>query len=153
GTPTKTVQLYDTTLRDGTQMEGISVSVNDKLKIMTRLLSFGMHYIEGGWPGSNPKDQEFFERARRDLPPESWNRIVAFGSTRRKRIACAADPQLAALLAAGTRCVTIVAKAWDLHVDRILEVSREENLAMVSESVAFLKAADREVMLYLEHFF
>ncbi|CAM9351380.1 unnamed protein product [Discosporangium mesarthrocarpum] len=149
----KMVHLYDTTLRDGTQMEGISVSVSDKLKIARELYNFGMHYIEGGWPGSNPKDAEFFERAITELPSETWEKVVAFGSTRRKHIACVADPQLAALIAAGTRCVTIVAKAWDLHVDHILEVSREENLAMVRESVAHLKAAGKEVMLDLEHFF
>jgi 2-isopropylmalate synthase len=147
------VQFYDTTLRDGTQMEGISVSVNDKIKIARELHLFGMHYIEGGWPGSNPKDAEFFERAVTELDPEAWEKIVAFGSTRRKRMSCAEDPQLASLIAAGTRAVTIVAKAWDLHVDKILEVDREENLNMVGESVEFLKAAGKEVHLDLEHFF
>eukprot|EP00611_Tribonema_gayanum_P017169 TRINITY_DN2970_c0_g1_i1.p1 TRINITY_DN2970_c0_g1~~TRINITY_DN2970_c0_g1_i1.p1 ORF type:complete len:663 (-),score=249.63 TRINITY_DN2970_c0_g1_i1:678-2666(-) len=151
--PPRLVDIYDTTLRDGTQMEGISVSVDDKLKIARVLSNFGMHYIEGGWPGSNPKDAEFFERAKAELPPEAWSRIVAFGSTRRKNGTCEQDKQLTTLIAAGTNCVTIVAKAWDLHVDHILEVPREENLAMVGESVAFLKAAGKEVMIDLEHFF
>ncbi|KAG5181285.1 2-Isopropylmalate synthase [Tribonema minus] len=162
--PPRLVDIYDTTLRDGTQMEGISVSVDDKLKIARVLSNFGMHYIEGGWPGSNPKDAEFFERAKAEpppdvwsriaeLPPEAWSRIAAFGSTRRKNSTCEQDKQLATLIAAGTNCVTIVAKAWDLHVDHILEVPREENLAMVGESVAFLKAAGKEVMIDLEHFF
>ncbi|CAM9696709.1 unnamed protein product [Chrysoparadoxa australica] len=148
-----TVHVYDTTLRDGTQMEGISVTVNDKLKIARQLCAFGMHYIECGWPGSNPKDQEFFSRAQKELPTEAWARVVAFGSTRRKFTACADDTQLEALIAAGTNCVTIVAKAWDLHVDHILEVPREENVAMVRESVEYLKAAGKEVMIDLEHFF
>ncbi|CAM9628253.1 unnamed protein product [Ectocarpus fasciculatus] len=112
-----------------------------------------MHYIEGGWPGSNPKDVEFFERARKELPAEAWARVVAFGSTRRKFKTCAEDKQLESLISAGTGCVTIVAKAWDLHVDHILEVPREENLAMVRESVGHLKMAGKEVMLDLEHFF
>ncbi|CAM9677046.1 unnamed protein product [Pylaiella littoralis] len=149
----RTIEMYDTTLRDGTQMEGISASVNDKLKIALQLYNFGMHYIEGGWPGSNPKDVEFFERARKELPSEAWAKVVAFGSTRRKFKTCAEDKQLESLISAGTGCVTIVAKAWDLHVDHILEVPREENLAMVHESVAHLKAAGKEVMLDLEHFF
>eukprot|EP00903_Cladosiphon_okamuranus_P015421 g14244.t1 len=112
-----------------------------------------MHYIEGGWPGSNPKDVEFFERARTELPSEAWAKVVAFGSTRRKFKTCDEDTQLESLISAGTGCVTIVAKAWDLHVDHILEVPREENLAMVRESVAHLKSAGKEVMLDLEHFF
>ncbi|CAN0061671.1 unnamed protein product [Ectocarpus sp. 6 AP-2014] len=149
----RTVEMYDTTLRDGTQMEGISASVLDKLKIALQLHHFGMHYIEGGWPGSNPKDVEFFERARKELPAEAWARVVAFGSTRRKFKTCAEDKQLESLISAGTGCVTIVAKAWDLHVDHILEVPREENLAMVRESVEHLKMAGKEVMLDLEHFF
>ncbi|CAM9091670.1 unnamed protein product [Ascophyllum nodosum] len=149
----KLVDLYDTTLRDGTQMEGVSASVNDKLKITRELHNFGMHYIEGGWPGSNPKDVEFFERAKQELPKEAWGKVVAFGSTRRKYKTCEEDKQLESLISAGTSCVTIVAKAWDLHVDHILEVPREENLAMVRESVAHLKMAGKEVMLDLEHFF
>ncbi|CAM9980755.1 unnamed protein product, partial [Ectocarpus sp. 13 AM-2016] len=149
----RTVEMYDTTLRDGTQMEGISASVLDKLKIALQLHHFGMHHIEGGWPGSNPKDVEFFERARKELPAEAWARVVAFGSTRRKFKTCAEDKQLESLISAGTGCVTIVAKAWDLHVDHILEVPREENLAMVRESVEHLKMAGKEVMLDLEHFF
>eukprot|EP00904_Undaria_pinnatifida_P000929 jgi/Undpi1/10837/HiC_scaffold_3.g01366.m2 len=149
----RVVHLYDTTLRDGTQMEGISASVNDKLKIAKELHNFGMHYIEGGWPGSNPKDVEFFARARLELPSEAWAKVVAFGSTRRKFKTCAEDKQLESLIAAGTECVCIFAKAWSLHVDDILEVPREENLAMVRESVGHLKAAHKEVMIDLEHFF
>ncbi|CAM9105727.1 unnamed protein product [Hapterophycus canaliculatus] len=112
-----------------------------------------MHYIEGGWPGSNPKDVEYFDRAKKELPSEAWAKVVAFGSTRRKFKTCEEDKQLASLISAGTSCVTIVAKAWDLHVDHILEVPREENLAMVRESVGHLKNAGKEVMLDLEHFF
>jgi len=153
GSTLKDIAIYDTTLRDGTQMEGISVSVDDKLKIARALSTFGMNYIEGGWPGSNPKDKEFFERAKRELSEETWNKIVAFGSTRRKFTKCENDQQLKLLIEADTNCITIVAKAWDLHVDKILEVPREENLAMVEESISFLKSYNKEVMIDLEHHF
>ncbi len=145
-----TVQLYDTTLRDGAQMEGISLSVEDKLRIARRLDDLGIHYIEGGWPGANPKDIEFFERAP-GLKLKA--RLVAFGSTRRAGGDAAADATLNALVAAGTGAVTIVGKANDLHVREVLETSYEENLAMIADSVRFLKSKGREVFFDAEHFF
>ncbi len=146
-----TVYVYDTTLRDGTQREGISLSLSDKLNIARRLDDFGAHYIEGGWPGSNPKDAEFF-RAVRDMPFKHA-RVAAFGSTRRKDTAPADDPNLQALLAAETPVVTLVGKSWDLHVRDVLETDPEENLAMIAESVAYMKAQGKEVIYDAEHFF
>ena len=104
-----------------------------------------MHYIEGGWPGSNPKDEEFFSRAKAELGEEAFSKIVAFGSTRRKHTACEDDTQVVKLAEAGTRTVCLVGKSWDLHIDKILNVPREENLAMVSETVAYFKEREREV--------
>ena len=145
------VELYDTTLRDGTGMEGISLSVEDKLKITQKLDELGVHYIEGGWPGSNPKDAEFFVRAR------SLNlqhaRLVAFGSTRRVGGRAEDDPNLRALLDARTPAVTIVGKANDVHVREVLETTLEENLAMIADSVRFLKQQARTVFFDAEHFF
>ena len=145
------VTIYDTTLRDGTQREGISLSVEDKLKIARRLDAFGIHYIEGGWPGSNPKDAEFFVRAGQ----EQWRhaRLAAFGSTRRRGIAPEEDANLQALLAANTPVVTLVGKSWDLHVTKVLETTLSENLAMIGESVAFCKAQGRETIYDAEHFY
>ena len=143
--------LYDTTLRDGTQREGISLSLDDKLKITQKLDAFGMHYIEGGWPGSNPKDVEFFRRAA-TLPLQN-SKIAAFGSTRRKETDPAEDENLRLLIDAQTPVVTIVGKSWDLHVRDVLETSLEENLAMIGDSVAYCKAQDREVIYDAEHFF
>ncbi len=147
------VDIYDTTLRDGTQMEGVSMTVDDKLKIARALSGFGMDYIECGWPGSNPRDSQFFARAREELPDNVWARLVAFGSTRRKSKTPEEDEQLQELVKAGTSTVCIVAKAWDLHVDKVLEVSREENVAMIADTVSFLKSLDKEVHVDLEHFF
>ena len=145
------IQLYDTTLRDGTQSEGISLSVNDKLKITQRLDEFGVDYIEGGWPGSNPKDAEYFERVRElDL---KHAKIAAFGSTRRKNSDVATDPNIKALVDAQTPVVTVVGKSWDLHVRDVLETTPEENLAMIEESVAYLKSLGKEVVYDAEHFF
>lgn len=145
------ILLYDTTLRDGAQREGLSFSLADKLKIARELDAFGIHYIEGGWPGSNPKDADFF-RAIRDVPLQHA-RITAFGSTRRPRKTCADDPNIAALVAAATPVVTLVGKSWTLHVEQVLETTREENLAMIGESVAYFKAMDKEVCYDAEHFF
>jgi 2-isopropylmalate synthase len=145
------VQLYDTTLRDGTQREGISLSLDDKLKIAARLDAFGMDYIEGGWPGSNPKDVEFFRRA-----PSlglSRSKLAAFGSTRRKHTRPADDANIQALLAAETPVVTLVGKSWELHVRDVLETTAEENLAMIQDSVAYCKAQGKEVIYDAEHFF
>ncbi len=145
------VSIYDTTLRDGAQREGIALSLHDKLAIARHLDAFGVHYIEGGWPGSNPKDASFFAAAR-DMP---WQhaRLAAFGSTRRKGCRPEEDANLAALLAAETPVVTLVGKSWDLHVRDVLETDPEENLAMIAESVAYMKAQGREVIYDGEHFF
>lgn len=146
-----TIFLYDTTLRDGTQREDISLSVDDKLIIAQRLADFGFHYIEGGWPGSNPKDAEFFDRAAKlDLKQA---KLTAFGRTRQKHSRCEDDRNLQALLAAGTPVVTIVGKSSDYHVRLVLDTSQEENLAMIRDSVAYLKAQGREVIFDAEHFF
>ena len=145
------VELYDTTLRDGAQYEGISLSVEDKLAIAEKLDLLGVHYIEGGWPGSNPKDAEFFERAR-DLNLNGAV-LTAFGSTRRADVSVEDDPQVASLLAADTPVVTLVGKSWDLHVHHILETSLEENLAMIADSVACVVADGRRAFFDAEHFF
>lgn len=147
----KQIFIYDTTLRDGTQREGISLSVDDKLQIARKLDEFGVHYIEGGWPGSNPKDAEFFRRVA-SLGLQGA-KVTAFGSTRRKNSACGEDGNIRALLEADTAVVTIVGKSWDLHVRDVLETTAEENLAMIGESVAYCKAAGREVIYDAEHFF
>jgi 2-isopropylmalate synthase len=146
-----TLHLYDTTLRDGTQREGLSLSVDDKVKIARALDGLGVRYIEGGWPGSNPKDAEFFRRVRET--PLSHARIAAFGSTRRAGVRCENDPNLQALAAAETPVVTIVGKSSVLHVERILETTRDENLRMVGDSIAWLKRLGREVIYDAEHFF
>jgi 2-isopropylmalate synthase len=145
------LQVYDTTLRDGTQREGISLSADDKLKIARKLDEFGIDYIEGGWPGSNPKDVEFFRRAP-SLGLEHA-KIAAFGSTRRKNVRPEEDANLDLLLQAETPVVTLVGKSWDLHVKDVLRVDLDENLAMIGESVAFIKAHDKEVIFDAEHFF
>ncbi len=145
------VLLYDTTLRDGTQREGLVLSLADKLRIARRLDAAGFPYVEGGWPGSNPKDQEFFAAAR----AMTWRnaRIAAFGSTRHRANAAEADPNLGALLEADTPVVTIFGKSWLLHVTDVLGATSEENLAMIGDSVGFLHAAGREVVYDAEHYF
>ncbi len=145
------VYLYDTTLRDGTQREGISLSLADKLKIARRLDDFGVHYIEGGWPGSNPKDAGFFDAARALGLKNA--RIAAFGATRRKHTAPESDANLQALLRAETPVVTLVGKTWDLHVRDVIECAPEENLAMIQESVSYMKSRGKEVIYDAEHFF
>jgi 2-isopropylmalate synthase len=145
-----TVELYDTTLRDGAQMEGISLSVEDKLRIARRLDDLGVDYIEGGWPGANPKDVEFFERMR-DVKLNA--KLVAFGSTRRAGGDASRDPTLNYLVNAGTDYLTIVGKAHDLHVREVLATSLEENLAMLSDSVRYLKSKGKAVYYDAEHFF
>ena len=145
------VTLYDTTLRDGTQRENLSLSVEDKLRICQRLDDLGIHYIEGGWPGSNPKDTEFFERAR-DL--ELNNAVIsAFGSTRRKETPVAEDAQVAALLETGAKALCVFGKTWDIHVTETLNTTLEENLAMVVDTVRYLKEQGRTVFFDAEHFF
>jgi 2-isopropylmalate synthase len=145
-----TAELYDTTLRDGAQMEGISLSVEDKLRIAKRLDELGVHFIEGGFPAANPKDVEFFERMR-DVKLNA--RLVAFGSTRRAGVDADKDSTLDVLSKAGTEYVTLVGKAHDLHVRSVLETSYEENLSMIGDSVRYLKSRGKAVFLDAEHFF
>ncbi|WP_205781110.1 citramalate synthase [Methylocaldum sp. SAD2] len=143
--------LYDTTLRDGSQREEVSWSCEDKLAIARRLDRIGIHYIEGGWPGSNPKDAEFFNRVR-DIGLQQA-RLVAFGSTRRKHSRCEDDRNLAALISAGTPAVALVGKSWDFQVSRVLNTTPEENLVMIRDSVAFMKQRGFEVIFDAEHYF
>jgi len=145
------VELYDTTLRDGSQREGISYTVEDKLKIAGRLDDFGVTYIEGGWPGSNPKDAEFFERAK----DREWKHAVvtAFGSTRRAKLGPENDPSLRALLDAGTPACTVVGKTSTLHVTEVLRTTLDDNLKMIEESIAYLVSQKRRVIYDAEHFF
>jgi len=148
---TPALTVYDTTLRDGTQGTGISFSVQDKLRVAERLDEFGVDYIEGGWPGSNPKDVEFFAEAAK----RSWKhaKIAAFGMTRRGGVKVEDDAQVRQLLDAGTPVVTVVGKTWPLHVIEVFGVTLEENLAMIRDTVAFLKSHGREVFYDAEHFF
>jgi 2-isopropylmalate synthase len=145
------IYLYDTTLRDGTQGEEISFSAEDKLKIAKRLDTFGVSYIEGGWPGSNPKDMEFFKHACKTV--FSHAKIAAFGSTRRAKNSVETDINIRALLDAHTPVVTIFGKSWLLHVLQALQIKPEENLAIISDSVAYLKKHGKEVIYDAEHFF
>jgi 2-isopropylmalate synthase len=147
----KPVQIYDTTLRDGTQGEGFQLSVLDKLRIAKKLDEFGVDYIEGGWPGSNPKDMEFFQEAK--SLHFTHAKLAAFGSTRRANTAVEEDPQVKMLLEAETPAVTIFGKSWELHVTEILRTSVEENQNMIRETVAHLVAHGREVVYDAEHFF
>jgi 2-isopropylmalate synthase len=142
---------FDTTLRDGTQGESISLSVEDKLLIAAKLDEFGIDYIEGGWPGSNPNDREFFARAR-ELPLKHA-KLTAFGATRLARHSVEQDPSIAELVTAGTAAVSVFGKSWDLHVQRALGITKEENLRLISETVSYLKAHDKEVIYDAEHFF
>src|SRR5213596_1971488 len=143
--------LYDTTLRDGTQREGLSLSAEDKLRIACRLDALGIGYIEGGWPGSNPKDAEFFRRIAG--VPLRQAKIAAFGMTRHAGGDCAEDGNCRALVEAGTPVVTLVGKSSTLHVDRVLRTSRDENLRMIAESVTHFKRMGKEVIFDAEHFF
>jgi 2-isopropylmalate synthase len=145
------VYLYDTTLRDGTQGENITFSAEEKLNIALRLDDIGIQYIEGGWPGSNPRDVAFFDLAKRVKFTQA--RLAAFGSTRKPGIGPDADPNLEALLKTETPTVTVFGKSWNLHVEQIMGNSLTENLAMINDSVAFLKQHDREVVYDAEHFF
>jgi 2-isopropylmalate synthase len=145
------IEIYDTTLRDGTQGEGVTFSVADKLRIAERLDAFGVHYIEGGWPGSNPKDVEFFEQARHRTFTRA--RLAAFGSTRRKGIDVADDEQVRLLIEAGAPVVTIFGKTWLLHVLEVLQTTPDENLAMIGDTVRFLKAHGKFVVYDAEHAF
>ena len=143
------VEIYDTTLRDGTQGEGVSFSVADKLRVAEKLDAFGVHYVEGGWPGSNPKDIEFFKKAAR----RKWKntQIAAFGSTRRKKVAAKDDPQVKLLIDAKTPVVTIFGKTWLLHVKEVLRTTPKENLAMIGDTIRFLKKKGKKVIYDAEH--
>src|SRR3954452_11534112 len=144
--------VYDTTLRDGAQQEGLNLSVADKLTIARQLDGLGVGYIEGGWPGANPKDTEFFRRATAELELKHA-KLAAFGSTRRAGVAAADDPQVAALRDSGAAVVTLVRKPHDRHVDLALRTTLEENLAMVRDTVSHLRAEGQQVFLDAEHFF
>ncbi|MDQ3501262.1 MAG: citramalate synthase [Actinomycetota bacterium] len=146
------LEIYDTTLRDGSQQEGISLTVGDKLRIAGLLDELGVAYIEGGWPGALPKDDEFFARARKDLEFQNAT-LVAFGSTRRPSTRASNDSQLQDLLEAETTTICIVGKTWDYHVREALRTDLDEGLRMISESVSYLAANDRRVFFDAEHFF
>jgi 2-isopropylmalate synthase len=145
------IQIYDTTLRDGTQSEGFTLSANDKVRVAQRLDAFGVTFIEGGWPGSNPKDVEFFERAR-DM---QWNHalITAFGSTCRTKGGPEDDANIKALLDSRTPVCTIFGKTWTLHVKEVLQTTHEDNLRIIEDSVAYLKSNGKRVIYDAEHFF
>jgi 2-isopropylmalate synthase len=146
------IEVFDTTLRDGLQVEGVSATVDDKLRIAEQLDHLGVHFIEGGWPGANPKDIEFFARAATELRLTT-STMVAFGSTRRPRGKVDDDATLRNLLDANTSAVCIVAKSWDYHVLEALQTTLDEGEAMIADSVAFLAANGRRVLVDMEHFF
>src|SRR5277367_5789289 len=145
------VFTFDTTLRDGTQGEAVSLSADDKVLVAHKLDELGIDYIEGGWPGSNPKDKDFFARAK------SINfrhaRLTAFGATRMARNKVEEDPSVNALIEADTPVVCIFGKTWDLHVHRALNITEEENLQLIADTVRYLKAHGKEVVYDAEHFF
>lgn len=145
------VEIYDTTLRDGTQREGISLSCNDKLRIAGKLDELGVDYIEGGWPGSNPKDIEFFERAQH--VPWQHAKITAFGTTCRVGGDPAVDENLKAMIEAKTPVCTVVGKSWSLHITEVLRTTGEENLRIIQDSIAYLRSQGRSVIYDAEHFF
>ena len=145
------IQLYDTTLRDGAQYEGISFSVEDKINILKKLDELGIHFVEGGWPGSNPKDAEFFHLAQSIKLQNST--LTAFGSTRRSGIDVKNDPQIQSLLDSQVSVITLVGKSWDLHVTEILETTLEENLSMIKDSIEYLRNNNKRVFFDAEHFF
>jgi 2-isopropylmalate synthase len=145
------VEIYDTTLRDGSQGEGINFSVADKIRLAERIDAFGIHYIEGGWPGSNPKDIEFFNLAKRKNFRNA--RLAAFGSTRRKNVAVETDEQVRLLLDAQTPVVTIFGKTWLLHVKEVLNTTPDENLVMIGDTVRYLKSHGKFVVYDAEHAF
>jgi 2-isopropylmalate synthase len=147
----RVIRIYDTTLRDGTQGEGVSFSMEDKVRLATRLDALGIHYIEGGWPGSNPKDLRFFRRMQ-DVAFKHA-RLAAFSMTRRAGGTAESDPNMQALVEAGAPVATIVGKAWDYHVTEALGTTRDENLAMIADTIAYLRPRMEEVLFDAEHFF
>ena len=146
-----TIEIYDTTLRDGSQAEDVSFSVEDKVRIALKLDELGVHFIEGGWPGANPKDIEFFQVIK--TTPLQQAKIVAFGSTRKTKNLAKDDPTLEALLSAETDIVTIFGKSWTLHVTEALETTLETNLELIEDSISFLRSKGRQVLYDAEHFF
>jgi 2-isopropylmalate synthase len=151
--PLPSVQIFDTTLRDGSQLEGLSLTVDDKLRIAEQLDHLGVHYIEGGWPGANPKDNEFFRRAAAGELKLSVSTLVAFGSTRRVKGKVDSDDTLRNLVESGTSTVCIVGKAWDYHVLEALQTTLDEGVAMVADSIEFLTGSGLRAMYDAEHFF
>lgn len=151
GGPMNTIRLFDTTLRDGSQSAGVSFSVEDMIRIARALDNVGIHYIEGGWPGSNPKHELFFKQAARLTFKNA--RLVAFGSTRYKGVTAAADPNLRAIVKSGVKTACIFGKTWDLHVQHALRTTQDENLKMIADSVRYLKKKGLEVIYDAEHFF
>ncbi|MGH7277474.1 MAG: citramalate synthase, partial [Candidatus Rokuibacteriota bacterium] len=147
----RAIKLYDTTLRDGTQGEGVSFSMEDKVRLASRLDALGVHYIEGGWPGSNPKDLRFFRRMQ-DVTLKHA-RLAAFSMTRRPGGTAAADANMQSLIEAGAPVATIVGKSWDFHVTHALGTTLPENLAMIADTMAFLRPKVEEVIFDAEHFF
>ena len=145
------VEIYDTTLRDGSQAEGINFSVQDKIQIAQKLDELGVHYIEGGWPGSNPKDAAFFQEVKKISFRNA--KISAFGSTRKANIQVEEDKNIRSLVEAETPVVTIFGKSWTLHVREALKTTLDENLRMIEDSVSFLVKQGREVVYDAEHFF
>jgi 2-isopropylmalate synthase len=145
------VEIYDTTLRDGAQAEDISFSVEDKLRVAERLDHLGVHYIEGGWPGSNPKDIQFFKQVRR-LPLKNA-KIVAFGATRKANNPVDRDPNIRALLESGTDLITLFGKSWDFHVTDALGISLKKNLELIADSIQYLRSKRKKVFYDAEHFF
>jgi len=147
------VEILDTTLRDGAQMEGISFSVNDKFQILENLVSIGVRYIEAGNPGSNPKDREFFTKFNENRPAMDQTELVAFGPTKRKDIRPEEDTGLADLLSAQTSTIVIFGKTWELEVRDILRCTLEENMALIRETTAYLHAQGRDVIFRRRAFF
>ncbi|MDJ0875331.1 MAG: citramalate synthase [Desulfobacterales bacterium] len=147
----ETMLIYDTTLRDGTQGENISFSADEKLAVARRLDEMGVHYVEGGWPGSNPRDMHFFDLAKRETFENT--RLAAFGATRRPGVAVEEDANVRALIESGAPAVAIFGKTWRLHVTQIMKNTQEENLAMIRDTVGYLKSCGREVIYDAEHFF
>ncbi|MCL2926431.1 MAG: citramalate synthase, partial [Trichodesmium sp. MAG_R04] len=147
----KKIWIYDTTLRDGAQREGLSLSLEDKLRIAHKLDSLGIPFIEGGWPGANPKDVQFFWQLKEQ--PLAQAEVLAFCSTRRPGKQAALDPTLQPILSAGTKWVTIFGKSWDMHVTEGLKTTLEENLAMISDTISYLYSQGRHVIYDAEHWF
>src|SRR5882757_11528576 len=144
------IHTFDTTLRDGTQGEAVSFSVEDKILITQKLDEIGIDYIEGGWPGSNPKDKEFFARVK--SIPFKHARLTAFGATRMARNPVEEDVSVNALIEANTPVVCIFGKTWELHVRKALGITEEDNLKLISDTVSYLKARGKEVIYDAEHF-